>query len=132
LISEKKKILVVEDNTETQLIIKVNLRDIYIVEFTDNAEDALVLIRENNFDLVLLDINLAGEQDGKDVLNKIKGELNLPLLPVIIITAYDLQDEEKDRLKKLSNAYLEKPLAKDILLNTISKCLRSGKMIRTD
>ena len=69
MIKEKKKILVVEDNSETQLIIKVNLREHFDVHIRDNAVEAISLISNNNFDLVLLDINLRGEFDGKEVLN---------------------------------------------------------------
>ena len=92
--SQKNKILVVEDNTETQLIIKVNLRNIYDVELTDNADDAIKLIKSNDFDLVLLDINLGNSADGRDVLNMIKKEVEYSNLPVIIITAYDIKRED--------------------------------------
>lgn len=117
----------VEDNTETQLIIKVNLRDIYDVEITDNIDDAISLINNNNFDLVLLDINLGNSDDGRDVLNMIKKEPDYSNLPVIIITAYDIDDDEKELLMKLSCDYLEKPLDKKVLLNSIGSCLRSAK-----
>ncbi len=125
--SKKNKILVVEDNTETQLIIKVNLRDVYDVEITDNIDDAISLIKNNNFDLVLLDINLGNSDDGSDVLNMIKKEPDYSNLPVIIITAYDIDDDEKDLLMKLSCDYLEKPLDKKVLLNSIGSCLSSAK-----
>ncbi len=125
--SNKNKILVVEDNTETQLIIKVNLRDVYDVEITDNTDDAISLIKNNNFDLVLLDINLGNSDDGRDVLNMIKKEPDYSNLPVIIITAYDIDDDEKDLLMKLSCDYLEKPLDKKVLLNSIGSCLSSAK-----
>ena len=125
--SKKNKILVVEDNTETQLIIKVNLRDVYDVEITDNIDDAISLIKINNFDLVLLDINLGNGKDGRDVLNMIKEEPDYSNLPVIIITAYDIDEDEKDLLMKLSCDYLEKPLDKKVLLNSIGNCLSSAK-----
>ena len=125
--SKKNKILVVEDNTETQLIIKVNLRDIYDVELTDNIDDAISLIKNNNFDLVLLDINLGNSDDGRDVLNIINKEPDYSNLPVIIITAYDIDDDEKDLLMKLCCDYLEKPLDKEVLLNSISSCLSPAK-----
>ena len=120
----RKKLLIVEDNSETQLIIKVILRDFYDVQITDNAEGAIELIKNNNFDLILLDVNLAGEQGGKDVLQKIRGELNLPKLPVIIITAYDLSGNERNLLESLSNDYIEKPIEKTRLLTAINNCLR--------
>ena len=125
--SKKNKILVVEDNNETQLIIKVNLRDVYEVELTDNIDDAISLIKNNKFDLVLLDINLGNSDDGRDVLNMIKKEPDYSNLPVIIITAYDIDDDEKDLLMKLTCDYLEKPLDKKVLLNTIGSCLNSAK-----
>ena len=120
----RKKLLIVEDNSETQLIIKVILRDFYDVQITDNAEGAIELIKNNNFDLILLDVNLAGEQGGQDVLQKIRGELNLSKLPVIIITAYDLSGNERNLLESLSNDYIEKPIEKTRLLTAINNCLR--------
>ena len=120
----RKKLLIVEDNSETQLIIKVILRDFYDVQITDNAEGAIELIKNNNFDLILLDVNLAGEQGGQDVLQKIRGELNLSKLPVIIITAYDLSGNERNLLESLSNDYIEKPIEKARLLTAINNCLR--------
>jgi len=120
----KKKILVVEDNSETQLIIKVNLRDDYEVEIVDNANDAIDFLKKKHFDLVLLDVNLHGDENGKSVLEKIRGELNLSTLPVIVTTAYDLKEEDKNILVKISNAYIEKPLEKANLLESIKKCLK--------
>lgn len=124
---EKERILVVEDNTETQLIIKVNLREFYDVDIRDNAVEAISLVKNNNFDLVLLDINLRGEFDGKYVLNQILADNKLSKIPVIIITAYDLIDEERDYLEKVCCDYLEKPLGKDKLLKSIKKCIRTSK-----
>jgi CheY-like chemotaxis protein len=127
LTSAKKKILVVEDNTETQLIIKVNLRDSYNIEIADNAKSALELLKENEFDLVLLDVNLGNDLNGREVLDNIRGELNFHDLPVIIITAYDLKEDEKNLLIKSSCDYLEKPLDKNVLLESIDNCLQSSK-----
>ncbi len=124
--SEKKKILVIEDNNETQLIIKVNLRDIYDVELVDNAEDALNLLKQNRYDLVLLDLNLNGEMNGRNILEQIRGDLNLNSLPVVVTTAYDLPEEEKDEIKKMANDYIEKPLEKESLLETIKRCLKAS------
>jgi CheY-like chemotaxis protein len=128
MLKEKKRILVVEDNTETQLIIKVNLREFYDIDIRDNAVEAISLIKNNIFDLVLLDINLRGEFDGREVLNKIKSDNNLQKIPVIIITAYDLLDEERNYLEKVCCDYLEKPLEKEKLLKSIRKCIRIAKV----
>ena len=122
--ADKKKILIVEDNTETQLIIKVSVRDLYDASVVSSAAEALESIKNNKYSLVLLDINLGGEMDGRIVLEKIRGELNKPNLPVIIITAYDLPEKDKSFLMSVTCDYLEKPISKDVLLSTISRCLR--------
>jgi CheY-like chemotaxis protein len=126
MINEKKKILVVEDNSETQLIIKVNLREHYDIEIRDNAVEATSLLSNNSFDLVLLDINLRGEFDGREVLKKLKENNELSKIPVIIITAYDLPEEERNYLEKVCCDYIEKPLEKEKLLKSVHKCIRNA------
>lgn len=123
--NSKKKILVVEDNTETQLIIKVNIRDFYDVEITDNAQSAIDLLAKEHFDCVVLDINLNGELDGKVVLDKIRSESGQEI-PVIVTTAYDLPEGEKEIIKRASNDYIEKPIEKERLLESLKKCLNSS------
>lgn len=125
--NSKKKILVVEDNTETQLIIKVNIRDFYDVEITDNANSAVELLAKENFDCVILDINLNGELDGKVVLDKIRSDSGKDI-PVIVTTAYDLPESEKEIIKRASNDYIEKPIEKERLLESLKKCLNSSNL----
>ncbi len=127
MLEQKNRILVVEDNSETQLIIKVNLKEFFDLDIRDNAVASISLLRNNKFDLVLLDINLRGEFDGKYVLNEILADDSLSDIPVIIITAYDLPDEEREYLERVCCDYIEKPLGKDKLLKSIQKCLRVAK-----
>jgi CheY-like chemotaxis protein len=119
----KKRVLVVEDNNETQLIIKVALRNDFILDVIDSAEGAISLLKTNSYDLALLDINLNGEGDGKMILNTIRGELDNKNLPVIVTTAYDLSDEDKTFIEKNSNGFIAKPFDKKIILNTIKETL---------
>jgi len=118
---ERKKILVVEDNLETQLIIKVALRDIYNIELANNATEATSFLEDHSFDLVLLDINLNGEGDGKDVLSFLRKRYNKIELPVIVITAYDLSDEDKTYFIENTNAFIPKPIDKNIIYGEIEK-----------
>ncbi len=119
----KKRILIVEDNIESQLIFKVYLRHKYLIDIAGTAEEGIEFVRNNNFDLVLLDINLPGELSGVDVLNEIRDKMKLQSLPVIVVTAYALKGDKEKFLSIGANDYLPKPVMKDILLNEIEKYL---------
>ena len=120
---EKKKILVIEDNIESQLIYKVYLRSIYSVEFADTGESGLELLKANKYNLLLLDINLPGQLNGEDVLKAIRNNLKIPDFPVIVITAYALKGDKEKFLQQGANNYLAKPVDKKVLLDEIAKLI---------
>lgn len=120
---EKHKLLVVEDNRETQLIIKALFRNKYNTQVVDNVTDAVSQLAQSDFDLILLDLNLNGDGNGKTLLMKIRKEEKSHLIPVIIITAYDLKHEDEKFLIENANGYIPKPFNKKVLLQTIEKLL---------
>jgi CheY-like chemotaxis protein len=121
----KKKILIIEDNFETQLVFKIYLREFYEVEVSDNAETGLELIKNNRFDLLLLDINLPGKLDGNDVLRIVKHELKSKL-PVIVITAYAMKGDKENFLANGADCYIAKPVEKSLLLEKVKEYLALG------
>ena len=120
---KRNKLLVVEDNRETQLIIKVALRNDYDVQIVNSANNAISLLTNNHFDLVLLDLNLNGEGDGKSILKEIREDMKNQLLPVIITTAYDLKPGEKKFYDENANGFIQKPFNKNHLLESVKKVL---------
>ena len=121
--TEKKRILIVEDNIESQLIFKVYLRQKYLVDIVATAEEGIQFIKNNEFDLILLDINLPGELNGVDVLNEIRSNLKFKELPVIVITAYALKGDKEKFLNIGANDFIAKPITKDTLIQEIEKFL---------
>ena len=114
-------ILVVEDNKETQLLIKVMLREFYSIDLSDNIESSIKLLDDNDYQLVLLDINLTGSKDGIKILQHIRSTNKIQNLPVIIITAYDYLEEEKKYLLDNSSDFITKPFEKESLLKSVEK-----------
>jgi len=121
----KKKILIIEDNFETQLVFKIYLREFYEVEVSDNSETGLELIKNNRFDLLLLDINLPGKLDGNDVLRIVKHELKIKL-PVVVVTAYAMKGDKEKFLAKGADGYIAKPVEKSLLLEKVKEYLAPG------
>jgi CheY-like chemotaxis protein len=120
---KRNKLLVVEDNRETQLIIKVALRSDYDVQIVNSATNAISLLTNNHFDLVLLDLNLNGEGDGKSILKEIREEMKNHQLPVIITTAYDLKPDDKKFYDENADGFIQKPFNKNNLLESVNKVL---------
>ncbi|HKB85253.1 MAG TPA: response regulator [Ignavibacteriaceae bacterium] len=113
---ERKKILLVEDNTETQLILKIYLRDYYDVEIAQTAAEALKKIRKNKYALIILDINLPGELDGNDVIKKVNHDPEYVLVPILVVTAYALKGDKEKYLAMGAKGYLSKPVEKKDIL----------------
>lgn len=113
---DRKRILIVEDNTETQLILKIYLRDSYDVDIVQTAVEGLKKIRKNQYALIILDINLPGEMDGNDVIKKVKNDPELNSIPILVVTAYALKGDKEKYLSMGASGYLAKPVdKKDIL-----------------
>ncbi|MCF8031130.1 MAG: sigma-54 dependent transcriptional regulator [Desulfohalobiaceae bacterium] len=89
----------------------------------DTAEDgglALEKIRASPYDLVLMDVRMAGV-DGIEAMQGIK-EHN-PAIPVLIMTAYSSVDNAVEALKSGAYDYLTKPLDFDVLQHTLQRAL---------
>jgi len=103
-----KQILVVEDEVITAMYIQKQLKNLgYDVPVTvPSGEEAVKKVKENNPDLVLMDINLKGEMDGIEATSKIHSFSDIP---VIFLTAY-ADDKTLERAKITEPyAYMIKP-----------------------
>src|SRR5579884_1535691 len=90
----KKRILVVDDERDMTLLVKLNLQKTgrYEVKEENRATRALATAREYKPDLILLDVMMP-EMDGGDVLAQFKDDANLRSVPVIFLTATVLKEE---------------------------------------
>lgn len=115
----RRRILLIEDNSDTQLIFKIYLRNLYDVEIADTAEAGIKLLKENEYDLLILDINLPGELDGSAVLNELRNEMQKKDFPVLVVTAYAMKGDKEKYLQQGANDYLPKPVIKDVFMDKI-------------
>jgi PAS domain S-box-containing protein len=106
--SDEKQILVVEDEVIVGMDIQRRLKNLgYIVPVVvSSGEEAITKVRENNPDLVLMDINLHGEMDGIETASQIH---SFSEIPVIYLTAYtDGKTLERAKITE-PYAYIIKP-----------------------
>ncbi|MFR8868743.1 response regulator transcription factor [Paraclostridium sordellii] len=120
------KILVVEDNTKLLGSIVKELEKHFQVESTSNGEEAYYLIKQNIYDLVVLDLMLPG-MDGIQILEGIR-KTNEDIL-VLILTAKESLDDKVKAFMIGANDYLTKPFYMEELVARIYAMLRTkGKL----
>ncbi len=119
------KILVVEDNKINQkLITSILQRQGLEVSIADNGAEALNLIPNNNFDLILMDCQMP-VMDGYEAAKAIRSnpDERVRNLPIIAVTANALQSDLQKCEECQMNDVVSKPINKDLLFKTIEKYL---------
>lgn len=121
------KVIVVEDHLDTARniceLLKING---YEAQIATNGKAALKQIKDNNPDLVILDLNLP-IIDGWEVLKNIQAEMNQGLA-VIIITAYGDIDSAVKAIKMGVYDFIEKPFNNQVLILTCERALNNQKV----
>lgn len=117
-----KKILVVEDNPINVIVLKKFIESYCDLDTATNGQKAIEMVEKNDYALVLMDINLGGEQmTGVEVLEKIRENEHFIHLPVVAVTAY-VTEEAIQKFKEDGFAdVVNKPIDKERILSVVSK-----------
>jgi len=115
----KKKILIVDDEANYGLMLKINLEQTgnYEVDAVTSALESYVKVKANRYDLVLLDI-LMPKIEGHIALGEIR---KLCKSPVVIMSAYVPPQKLDAILKAGAHGCIEKPIALDRLVKVIEE-----------
>lgn len=116
-------LLLVDDEEANRLILGRRLQqEGYAVTTAANGREALALLEERRFDLVLLDLYMP-EMDGMATLAALKANGILKDIPVIMLTADGSADQVRLCLDRGAADYLVKPVAPEELRRRIGRCL---------
>ena len=128
----KEKILVVDDEEDILELVKYNLaKEGYQVVSALSGEQALTRAREDNPDVILLDLMLPG-LDGLDVCRHLKNNPNTSAIPVIMLTAKVEDADIVSGLELGADDYITKPFSPRVLLARIKAVLRRRKQEETE
>jgi CheY-like chemotaxis protein len=129
------RILVIDDNPIIQRSIYFVLRDLgHHVILSGDVFGALKAIREQPLDLILLDLNFpfdnatatSAVQDGFGILGWIRHRDETRNTPVIIISSDPPEKSKARALVTGAAAYLPKPVDRQTLIATVSRCLSTA------
>lgn len=123
-----KKLLIVDDEAHIRMLIEQTLEDLedegVELLFAENGEQALAIIQEEKPNLVFLDVMMP-KMNGMEVCQKVKKELKLEEVYIILLTA---KGQEVDRQKGLdmgANKYMTKPFDPDEMLAIAEDILKN-------
>ncbi len=118
------RILLVEDNVAIRILIQALLEKTpYIVDTAENGEVAVIKFKANQYDLILMDIEMP-VMNGYTATTKIReweSENQSERKPIIALTAHALAEYTKKSIDVGCNAHLTKPIKKKDLLSIIKK-----------
>ena len=116
---QTQKVLVVDDDPGVRAMLSQALdRSGYDVQIAVDGSEALGMIRDNPFNLVITDIRLP-KVDGLQLLGEIKQ--STPQIPVIIITGYGSVQNAVEAMQSGASDYLLKPFSSEALQAAISR-----------
>ncbi|MDD5071050.1 MAG: response regulator [Candidatus Omnitrophica bacterium] len=122
-----KDLLVVDDDKLIRMTLKkILLKEGYKVVLASSGEEALGLVKNREFDLVISDIRMPG-MDGVQFILKLRSYLKSEKresIPEIFITAYAKEDIYKEALSLGAIGYVEKPFDMKSLLKAIDNAKR--------
>ena len=103
----KQQILIVDDNPNMSSLLAEMLE---IFEFSSkragNGQEALDILNRDDFSMVITDLRMP-EMSGSELLKNIKEKF--PQLPVVVISGYNLAEEEDTLMATLADGFINKP-----------------------
>ena len=124
-----ENILIVDDDKNMLEVLNLRLEaEGYRVTAVPGVSEGLSAVEHEAFDLALVDLKLAGKEDGIGLMEKIHQAT--PEMPVIILTAYGTIGTAVEAMKRGAYSYLTKPFNRQELLLQIKNGLEKNSLSR--
>jgi len=108
--TDKKKILIVDDNADSrELVMKILRKKNYQLSDAIDGEDALIKINADKPDLILMDISMP-KIDGYELTRRIKSQKDLCDIKVVALTAHAMKGDKEKALASGCLGYITKPI----------------------
>ena len=128
-IKKKWTVLLAEDNEEVRRYVKECLEPYFYVRDVDNGQDALEASLEKYPDLILSDVMMP-KMDGLELCSRVKQDLQLGHIPVILMTAKSMVVHIKEGFSVGADDYIVKPFSMDVLICRINNLLESREKLK--
>ena len=113
--------LYIEDQVDSQILFKVQMKGLKDIKYAISFEEALPLLDTDQFDFIVMDINLQGEYNGLDALKIIHKMSGYEDIPIIAVTAYVLPGDKEKFIATGFNDFISKPIFREKMIETLEK-----------
>lgn len=124
----KNSILIVEDNEELRKMLVESFSERYTVYEAANGREGLETVLDMQPDIVLSDVMMP-EMSGKEMCYKIKNNINISHIPVVLLTAQDSTAQTIEGYMYGADAYVTKPFNMDILISRCNSLVVNRKLL---
>jgi two-component system phosphate regulon response regulator PhoB len=115
-----KRVLIVEDNTDIRVLVRVTLEiEDYDVHEAANGDIGWEMAQELKPDLILLDVMMPGVLDGFAVCRRVKADPALTATKVVMLTALAQEADRSEGADAGADGYLTKPFKPGDLVDAV-------------
>ncbi len=126
---QRPTVLVVDDNESLRTFIASLLKDEYRVLLAADGKEALDVAGHQLPDLVISDVMMP-VMDGLAFCQALKTQLATSHIPVILLTAKNMEDQRAEGYASGADAYISKPFSEKVLLSRIGNLLKSRLQLK--
>ena len=119
----KPRVLIVEDDRINVEVTKLFLSELADVDVAMDGSSAIQLAQKNNYDAVLMDINLGKGLTGIEVTKVLRQYDKYKDTPVIAFTAFAMDGDEKSFIEEGCSHYMPKPYSKKDFIDFVKKII---------
>jgi PAS domain S-box-containing protein len=119
--TSKLSCLYIEDQIDSQILFKVQMKGLKNIQFAASFEEAVPLLDTNKFDFIVMDINLQGEYNGLDALKAIHQMPGFENIPIIAVTAYVLPGDREKFIATGFTDFISKPIFREKMFESLKK-----------
>lgn len=128
----RRTVLVIDDNADIRKYLTMLLsKRQYLVLTAPNGEEGLLVARQNIPDLIICDVMMP-VMDGLECCRLLKADNATCHIPVLMLTAYALDDQRIQGYQSGADAYITKPFNAEVLIARVANLIDSRKMIDTN
>lgn len=126
---DKEYVLIVEDNQDIIHYLEENLTEKYHIASALNGEEALKLVNEKQPDLIISDVMMP-VMDGIKFCKNVKQNIKTCHIPVIMLTAKSLIDDQVEGIKSGADDYIPKPFSMSLLEAKVKNTIKTRKRLK--
>jgi len=126
----ERTVLIVDDEPINRMILRGYLKENYIILEATNGAEALTILsqRKEPVSLILLDL-IMPVMDGYQCLKRIKEDISLKTIPVIVVSGSDDEKAETEVLKLGAMDLLKKPFTREVIMQRIQNIVQLCEVI---